>query len=227
MSKSNGHFITLQTSLPEDKGFSLKDKGYEALDYRFFLLGAHYRSQVAFSFDSLDSAKNARKALNQRVAKRLSQAALDTGHKVTAKEIASVPLSKKGENYISAFTKALEDDLSSPKALPALQGALKDKELSAMEALCLTQKMDSVFGLRLIDEAEKIILEAEKSAKEEKSIPDNVNPELAEKVQKLIDERAQAKKDKNFARADEIRNELTAMGIVLIDTAQGTSWKTV
>ena len=63
MSKSSGNFLTLQT---------LVDKGYDPLDYRFFLLGAHYRSQVAFSFDAMDSAKNARKALVSRVAKVLA-----------------------------------------------------------------------------------------------------------------------------------------------------------
>ena len=65
MSKSSGNFLTLQ---------SLIDKGYDALDYRFFLLGAHYRSQIAFSWTAMEGAKNARKALNQRISKILQQA---------------------------------------------------------------------------------------------------------------------------------------------------------
>ena len=55
MSKSSGHFITLQTTLPEEKGFSLKDKGFAPLDYRFFLLGGHYRKQLVFSLEALES----------------------------------------------------------------------------------------------------------------------------------------------------------------------------
>ena len=63
MSKSHGNFLTLQ---------SLIDKGYNPLDYRFFLLGGHYRKQIYFSWDAMDSAKNSRTALVQRVA-RLAQ----------------------------------------------------------------------------------------------------------------------------------------------------------
>ena len=90
MSKSSGRFITLQTSLPAEKGFSLKDKGFEPLDYRFFLLNGHYRKQLVFSIDALESAKSGRAALNQRVAKLISKANGDENAGLTIENFAGI-----------------------------------------------------------------------------------------------------------------------------------------
>lgn len=211
MSKSSGNFLTLQL---------LIDKGYEALDYRFFLLGAHYRSQVAFSWDAMDSAKNARKALIQRTSKKIAQAVEANGSIPSMEEILQTKIGDAGQKWIDEFTKALENDLATPKALSMLQGAIKDKDLSAMEVLAVVAKMDSVTALSLIDSAIEMY-KAEKDNENNGTEDSSLDVEM----QKLIAERNEAKKQKNYARADEIRNELASRGIVLVDTPQGTIWK--
>jgi cysteinyl-tRNA synthetase len=204
MSKSAGNFLTLQ---------SLIDKGYDALDYRYFLLGAQYRSQVFFSWDAMDSAKNARKALVKRAAQILEAA--------NGKAAEPGTLQEKSREYTEAFKAALENDLSTPQALSQLQAAIKDNSLRPEETLALMRNMDSVLGLKLEDEAE--------SLNKEKSTSLDVNahegdPDAAE-IDKLVAERTAAKKAKDFAKADKIRNDLTSRGILLTDTPQGPVWK--
>ncbi|NLL99951.1 MAG: cysteine--tRNA ligase [Treponema sp.] len=211
MSKSSGNFLTLQ---------SLIDKGYEPLDYRFFLLGAHYRSQVAFSWDAMDSAKNSRKALIQRISKCIAQVVEETADIPTTTLISQTQINDTGLKWINAFTESLENDLATPKALSELQGAIKDKNMSAMETLAVISKMDTVIGLDLIENSIKLY-------EEEKNIATGkLAPELESEVQKLIAERNDAKKSKNYERADEIRNSLASRGIILVDTTEGTIWKT-
>lgn len=200
MSKSSGNFLTLQ---------SLVDKGYDPLDYRYFLLGAHYRSPANFSWNSMDSAKNSRKALVQRAAKVVEAA----GGK------AASSLGEKASETLKKFTAAIENDLGTPAALGVLQTALKDGEVPANETLLLMQKMDAVLGLKL-----------EECAKESLKKPATVeishagDPEAAE-IDALVAERTAAKKAKDFARADQIRDELSARGIVIVDTPNGVMWK--
>ena len=200
MSKSSGNFLTLQ---------SLIDKGYSPLDYRYFLLGAHYRSQVAFSWTAMDSAKNSRKALIQKVKNIRKQL-----HTQNIDEILShTTLSQQGQAILDDFTKALEDDLATPKALSLLQTTLKNKELTSEEIIFLVNAMDKVFSLDII-----------KESTEEQASQDTHSEENAE-IENLIAQRAEAKKAKNFALADEIRNTLQAQGIILLDTPEGTTWK--
>lgn len=203
MSKSSGNFLTLQT---------LIDKGYDALDYRFFLLGAHYRSQVMFSWTAMDSAKNSRKALNQRVAKIL----------LSAKDAAITEenLSEKAKEHLDKFKAAIENDLSTPQALSQLQVAIKDSSLKPEEIVTVIKKMDCVLGLKIVEEAEK--LNKSQSSGEIDSHADD--PEAAE-INALVIERTEAKKAKDFAKADQIRNQLAERGITIIDTPQGAIWK--
>lgn len=208
MSKSSGNFLTLQ---------SLVDKGFHPLDYRFFLLGAHYRSQVAFSWTAMEGAKNARKALLQRVEKVLAQ------NEGKVPEKGTVAISAKGQEYLDKFTTALENDLATPQALSALQTAIKDTSLSAEEILSLVGIMDGVLSLSLQEGASSLYQE-KKAA--ESAPPAEMTPEDLE-IQALVDERTAAKKAKDFARADAIRQELQERGIQIIDTPQGPQWKRV
>jgi cysteinyl-tRNA synthetase len=203
MSKSSGNFLTLQ---------SLIDKGYDALDYRLFLLGAQYRSQIMFSWDAMDSAKNARKALVQRVAKLQGQA---KGGAAQADK-----LSDAARAYLNNFKAALENDLSSPQALSQLQLAVKDTALSPQEALAVVKQMDSVLGLKLEEAAAKY---NEENAAVQISNHDG-DPEAAA-IDALVAERTAAKKAKDFAKADKIRNDLAARGIIITDTPDGPVWK--
>jgi cysteinyl-tRNA synthetase len=199
MSKSAGNFLTLQ---------SVVDEGFSPLDYRFFLLGAHYRSQAAFSWNAMESAKNSRAALVHRAAKILSRA-----KNCTKNERLSAAAQAREEEFRSA----LENDLAVPRALSALQTALKAPDISDEEKAALMRRMDSVLGLNLEQTARDAIESAQ--APHVQSAPNG--------VEELVQKRNEAKRAKNYGEADRIRDELKKMGIILEDTPSGTVWKRV
>jgi cysteinyl-tRNA synthetase len=174
MSKSTGGFLTLQT---------LIDEGFDPLDYRYFLLGGHYRSQLQFSWPALEGAKNARKSLGDKV-----KALAIQGNSDTASAANPVKNTKAGE-YLAAFDKALEDDLSTPRALAELWGLLKDSEVKPADALFAAFDMDKVLSLDLA----KIAEEAAENASKPQTSEDTA---LANEVEALIAERLAAKKPK-------------------------------
>ena len=214
MSKSAGGFLTLQ---------SLIDEGFDPLDYRYFLLGAHYRSQLQFSFEGLKNAQNSRKSLMDRVRIRneelgIRNEKLEDCCKLSDRNIknqsshtrSSIPHS----SFLTPnFIKAIEDDLNTPRALAELWRVLKDSSIEPQEALAAAFEMDKVLGLGL-----ESSLCAEQPAE---------NEEFAREIEGLIVQRTQAKKAKNFAEADAIRQNLKDRGILLEDSAGGTSWRRV
>jgi cysteinyl-tRNA synthetase len=227
MSKSAGHFITLQTDMPAEKGYSLTSKGFEPLDYRFFLLGGHYRKPLIFSIEGMTSAKNGRAALNERVAKLVARAATEEKLELTAENYAET-LEKiaagmaESENR-AKFKAGLENDLATPVALSALQKASNGKNQKASEALADIFVMDKVLSLSVI--ANGIAL-AEKLAKESAAqVDDHAGDPEADEITALVAERTAAKKAKDFAKADQIRNDLAARGITIVDTPNGAVWK--
>ena len=254
MSKSSGHFITLQTSLPPEKGFSLKDKGFAPLDYRFFLLSGHYRKQLVFSLEALESAKNGRAALNGRVAKLIAKANAEEGLGLTRENFEKVLKKVAGDDFATEnllkFREGLENDLATPVAMAAIQkeaggkggsGVLAGKDGKPVEgaspkasiALAAILKMDSVLSLDVIKCGFDILDEQAAlnggAANGSEGAADGTNvhegdPEAAE-IDALVKERTDAKKNKDFARADEIRNQLAARGVVIIDTPAGPTWK--
>jgi cysteinyl-tRNA synthetase len=194
MSKSAGGFLTLQ---------SLVEKGYDPLDYRYFLLGGHYRSQLQFSWDSLNGAKNARKSLTDKIRSLADKAG--SGGEITGGHCAPC-----GE-YLANFNRALEDDLSTPRALAELWGLLRDGSLEPAQALAAARDMDRALGLGLAD-----------IAGESKPAADEA---LAREIEALIARRAAAKRAKDFAAADKIRQGLKERGIALEDGPGGTVWR--
>jgi cysteinyl-tRNA synthetase len=203
MSKSLGNFLTLQ---------SIIDAGYDPLDYRFFLLGAHYRSQAAFSWDAMTSSRQARLALVQRVSKILEgqpQSRRDGSNAVST-----------GTAHLDAFREALENDLSTPRALSALQSAVKDSALSEEEKIALVSQMDSVLALDIIESAKKL-----KSLAPEVETGGSGGGVGEEEINALIKKRAEAKAAKDYAEADRIRSDLKQQGVILEDTPTGTIWK--
>jgi cysteinyl-tRNA synthetase len=207
MSKSAGAFLTLQ---------NLLDSGYDPLDYRYFLLGAHYRSQLQFSYTALDGAKNSRRSLSERLRSLYAQAGKPPMEKLlqlNSPQAAEVKAeAAKPAEYLSNFDKALENDLSTPRALAELWGLLKDPAVSPVNALAAAFDMDGVMGLDLAKEA-VFRDEAE-------------DPFLAAEIEKCIAERKEAKDAKNYKKADEIREVLKKRGIILEDSPGGTTtWK--
>ena len=182
---------------------TLVDAGYDPLDYRYFLLGGHYRSQLQFSYEALDSAKASRKSLVDRII------ALD--EKAGPRDAASVALGPKASSYIEAFTGHLCQDLATPRALAELWGLLRDNDIPPAEALAAAYKMDEVLGLSLAE-----------SRKPEAAA---VDPGLAAEIEALVAERAAAKKAKDWARADAVRAQLKSKGVLLEDGPAGTAWK--
>ena len=204
MSKSSGNFLTLQV---------LIDKGYDPLDYRYFLLGAHYRSQAKFSWDSMDSAKNSRRALVQRASKIVAQA--------NGKCAKDEELSDLAKEYLDKFKKAIENDLATPQALACLQSAIKDGKLKCEEVVAIIRKMDSVLGLKV----EECAIDLNKASENSSVIDDHAGDPEASEINKLVEERTNAKKAKDWAKADEIRNLLSSRGVIIIDTPNGPTWK--
>jgi cysteinyl-tRNA synthetase len=195
MSKSKGGFITLS---------SLLEAGYQALDYRYFLLSGHYRSQLMFSYEALDSARSSRKGLCERLSALRAKA-----------EPASVESIGAGAKaYLASFTEQIENDLNSPRALAELWGLVKDPSLPPGEVLAAAFDMDRILGLGL-----------DKASSEKAELRAGISAEESARIQALVEERIQAKKGKDYARADAIRQELKAKGIVLEDGPAGTTWR--
>ncbi len=172
----------------------LEEKGYNPLIYRFFCLQSHYRKSLAFSFENLDNAKVAYTKIIQRIVPLLS--ANDTVDENAFAEIRK------------SFDEALANDLNTSLAITALLDVFKANTTNATK-LALIKDYDRVLSLGLIAEAEKMA-EAEKGE------------ELPEEVAKLVEERANARKEKNFALADELRDKIAEMGYIIEETRQGT-----
>jgi cysteinyl-tRNA synthetase len=188
MAKSAGSFITLP---------AIVEEGYDPMDYRYLCLGAHYRSQLQFSYDSLDSARSSRVSLFGKIVELQKQ---------QSEGGAAEPFPPPENGYLDRFNGFVSNDLNIPRALAELWGAVKDTALSPDERLKTAYRMDKVLGLDLAG------IEQER---EEDLTPEERN---------LIKERETARKEKNFKKADEIRNILVEKGIICKDTPQGTEW---
>ena len=120
---------------------------------------------------------------------------------------------------MAKFTTAIENDLATPQALSYVQVAIKDSELQASEIVTIVRKMDEVLGLKIEDCAKEF------NKKESAQVDTHEGDPEAEEITALVLERTQAKKDKDFAKADQIRNDLQARGVIIIDTPNGPIWK--
>ncbi|MDR0584538.1 MAG: cysteine--tRNA ligase [Treponema sp.] len=203
MAKSSGSFLTLQ---------SLVDEGYDPLDYRYFLLGGHYRSQLQFSWESLSGARSARKSLTDRIrslAEKAPPAVLDNLLQGRGAENQAEAPGGPAAERLQAFNRALEDDLSTPRALAELWGLLRDASVEPEAALAAVFDMDRALGLKALPG-------------EDKPAGDEA---LEREIEGLIAERMAAKKAKDFARADSIRQSLKERGIALEDGPAGTVWR--
>lgn len=174
----------------------LEEKGYDPLAYRFFCLQSHYRKPLEFSYENLDNCANAYEKLKKAVAK------LDKNAEVNQADF---------ETYKGKFVEALNNDMNTSMAITVLYEVLKSNISDGTKA-ALAESFDEVLSLNLM-------------AEEEMAKTADVDEELEKYVLEKIAERAAAKKEKDFAKADEIRNQLLKQGIILEDTREGVKWK--
>ena len=196
MSKSTGEFLTVSL---------LEEKGYNPLAYRFFCLQSHYRKSLVFSYENLDNAQGAFNKLLTKVA------ALKDDENESIDENAVKELTEK-------FKAALDNDINTSLGITVLYDVLKAKTNDKTK-LYLLNDFDRVLSLSLLDEAKKL----KESKKEETSLP-AVDDEFSKYVEEQLALRADAKKNKNWAEADRIRDELTAKGVKILDTPDGAKW---
>lgn len=201
MSKSEGNFFTVR---------DISQK-YDLQVLRFFMLSAHYRSPLNFSEELMEAAGNGYERIVNSVSNLnylLEHAALPKGE-MTAWE---QDLLKETECYREKFEEAMEDDFNTADAITAIFELIKyvnrmgDSNRSAAFLQELKErviKLSGICGL-LVEKKEEI---------------------LDKEIEALIAGRQAARKEKNFARADEIREELLGKGIILEDTREGVKWK--
>lgn len=176
----------------------LKEKGYAPLAYRLFCLQSHYRRGLMFSWENLDNAQTAYDKLVSRIA-ALTPGAVEAGD------------GEEMTRLRDAFKGALDNDLNTSLAVTAVYDVLKAK-ISDGAKLALIEEFDRVLSLELIFAAAAL--------RETAKAPQEGDGE----IDALVAARTAAKKARNFAEADRIRDQLKDMGIVLVDTKEGTTW---
>ena len=198
MSKSLGNFFTVR---------EIGEK-FDLQVLRFFMLSAHYRSPLNFSADLMESSKNGLERIIT-AAERMKGLLEKAEGTLKAEEKA---LLEKKDSFAAKFEAAMDDDFNTADAISALfeyvkfinveAGENSSKEL-LQELMTTFEKMADVLGI-ILEQKEEI---------------------LDEEIEKLIEERQNARKEKNFKRADEIRDILLEKGIILKDTREGVQWK--
>ncbi len=198
MSKSLNNFFTIREVLER----------YDWESIRFFLVNAHYRSQLNYSADNIDAAHSALERLYTAL----------RGLKLNEE------CSEAGIDYEARFIAAMDDDFNSPEAIAVLFELAKEinqlkatgEEADQIQAIELGTRLKRLgYPLGLLQQDAEVWLQSGSS-----------DDELsAETINALIDERTQARADKNWARGDEIRDQLTEAGVILEDSATGTSWR--
>ena len=174
----------------------LESKGYNPLAYRLFCLQSHYRSPLVFSYEALDQAEGTYKKLKKRIANLEKEGAVDEAAVAEYKE---------------KFVEAVGNDVNTSMGITLLYDVLK-AELNGATKRAIIDSYDYVLSLDLLKE----------EVQEEES---GVDAELEAFVLAKIEERKAAKKAKDFALADAIRNELLEHGIIIKDTREGVVWE--
>ncbi|NLZ81919.1 MAG: cysteine--tRNA ligase [Clostridiales bacterium] len=199
MSKSTGNFFTVRDI----------SKKYDLQVIRFFMLSSHYRSPLNFSEELVDASKSGLDRILTSI-QNLDYLAKETKHLSVSENEAG--LLKETAIYVKNFEEVMEDDFNTADAITAIfelvkfanSNASSDNSKEYLEAM--KEKISSLCDiLGIVTEKEEEFLEVD--------------------IENLITERQQARKDKNFARADEIRNQLLDLNIVLEDTREGVKWK--
>ena len=179
----------------------LESKGYDPMAYRLFCLQSHYRRNLVFTWENLDNAALSYQKLVARIATLNNEGDVDAA---------------AFDELKGRFVGALNGDLNTSLAITAVYDVLKAKTNDATKLAAIAD-FDRVLSLDLIKNADAL------RQKEKEEAAASADPE----IDALVAKRTQAKKDKDFALADAIRDELKARGIEIIDTPQGAKWRKV
>ncbi len=215
----HGEFVTIdgskiaKSSGPVPRLADLAAAGVHPMAYRLFLLGGHYRSQLDFTLTAVESAQATLRRLVARVEslRPLPQAStLDSALALAGDDPAA-------KAYLDQIDVAISADLATPRILASLQESLRDPALSQAAQRLVVAAADALLGLRL---GELELREVEGRA----SVSDLSAAEVCA-IEKLVAERTQARAEKNWPRADEIRDELDALAVQVTDTPNGPIWE--
>ena len=174
----------------------LEEKGYDPMVYRFFCLQSHYRKSLVFTYENLDNAKIAYNKLIAKIAAIKNEGEVDEEKAAELKE-----------SFVSAF----DNDLNTSLAITALYDVFKAKVNGATK-LAVIKDFDRVLSLNLIEAAESL-----------NDTSSNTGADDSE-IEALIAERTKARAEKNWAKADEIRDKLNELNVVVKDTKDGIEW---
>ncbi len=196
ISKSLGNGYTLQ---------DIEEKGYSPLDLRLFILQSHYRTEGNFTFDNLTAARNRR--LNWRNVAALRHQTHDTlqPDNITETDSKTVSLYAASQSLLET----LSDDLNTAEAMALIDTAFdtvlasKVDDVHQHAFISFLEMIDQLLGLKLLE----------------------TTPDISDQQKRLILERARARENKDYARSDEIRDELAKSGIAVRDTASGSIWE--
>ena len=200
MSKSKGEFLTVSL---------LESKGYDPLAYRLFCLQSHYRRNLVFSYENLDNAAG----VYQKLIAKIAALKPEEGETVNAADFDAMK---------EKFIKALDNDLNTSLAITAVYDALKYKTNAATK-LAAIGDFDRVLGLDLLKKAEAV----RKTNAVQASAEFTIDGEGDSEIDALVKQRYDAKKAKDWATADRIRDELKAQGIELTDLPNGAKWRKI
>ena len=201
MSKSKGEFLTVSL---------LEEKGCDPLAYRWFCLQSHYRKALVFSWENLDNAAAAYTKLLNRIAALNPEGETDQA---------------VFDEYRAKFVQQVGNDLNTSMAVTAVFDALKAKTNDATR-LAIIGEFDKVLSLSLLEKA-AAIREKSAQATQTGSGEYTITGEGDPAVDALVLQRYEAKKAKNFAEADRIRDELKAQGVEVTDVKGGAVWKKI
>lgn len=199
MSKSLGNFFTVRDISEQ----------YDLQVLRFFMLSAHYRSPLNFSKELMEASKNGLERIMNAAEHLRDLLAGAQGEELAAEEKAGL---QEAGSFVEKFDAAMDDDFNTADAISAVFELVRFANANVTQQS--TKAYVEAVYRELLELADILGLILEK----EKEI-------LAEDVEKLIEERQAARKAKDFARADEIRDMLLAQGIILEDTREGVKWK--
>jgi cysteinyl-tRNA synthetase len=195
MSKTRGNYFTFR---------DLREKGFDPTAIRYLLLSVPYRKQINFTFEGLRGAEKTVESLRDFRA-RVRSARAEAGSNPELRAVAARALEE--------FEAGMDDDLNTSVALAAIH-TLKTEVNRAIDSHALRA-----------DDRRDILALVERFNSVLNIFPDDEPVLLDEDIQRLIDERQEARHRRDFARADEIRDQLAARGIVLEDTRDGVRWK--